>query len=220
MNRNSDMVRILKRVSLITGFAILAISIQFSYDGFDQNVNGTNNGYTVLAIIIGYILAVVFSVIEFIFGTSYKDLNWTLRGIGVFAYVYSIYTNYLGIKHILGTSDFIAWSMAFVMDVYPEPAIAWALGEALTGDLFGNVGKMIFGSSEKEISRQQTPVNVTQHAKSQYKPKYKPTFQTPQSTVFSHTAKQPTKLASPIFDDNHTKRYKQEEAFKPQNYGD
>lgn len=154
MNNDSDMERALKRIAMLTGLLVLAISIFFSYDGFDQRVTGGNEGYTLLATLIGIVLAVVFTVIEFIFGTNYKDLNWTLRGVGVFAYTYSIYTNYLGIKHILGADDFMAWSLAMIIDVYPEPAISWALGESLVGDLLGNLGKMVFGTSDKKQDRQ------------------------------------------------------------------
>ena len=167
MNQKSDMIRVLKRISLITGFAVLAISIYFSYDGFDQSVSGANEGYTVLAMVIGLTLAIVVSVVEFIFGTAYAELNWTLRIAGLAAYVYSIYTNYLGIKHILGADDFMAIASALFMDIYPEPAIAWALGEALTGDLFGNAGKMVFGEK-----KQAQP----QYQKSQYKPQHKPQY--------------------------------------------
>lgn len=179
MNNNSDMIRILKRISIITGFAILVISIQFSYDGFDQSISGVNANYTTMAVIIGYVLAVVFSVIEFIFGTAYRELNWTLRGIGVFAYIYSIYTNYLGIKHLLGADDFMAWSLAIVMDVYPEPAIAWALGESVTGDMLGNIGKMLFGEKSKQPTQPQKQTKHIQPMQPAFKPavqksKYQP----------------------------------------------
>ena len=151
MKQASEMTRVLKRVALLTGFATLLISIYFSYDGFDQSVSGANQGYSTLAIIIGLTLAVVVSVVQFIFGTSYSELNWTLRLAGIAAYVYSIYTNYLGIKHILGADDFMAISSALFMDIYPEPAIAWALGEALNGDLAGNIGKIMFGEKQKPV---------------------------------------------------------------------
>lgn len=152
---NSNMKQVLKRIALYTGFAGLAISIYFSYDGFDQSVNGANEGYTTLAMVIGFTLAIIVSVVQFIFGTSYDELNWTLIAAGVGAYVYSVYTNYLGIKHVLGADDFMAWASALFLDVYPEPAIAWALGESLVGDLFGNLGKAIFGdkNGNKEKNR-------------------------------------------------------------------
>jgi hypothetical protein len=221
MNSKSDMTRILKKIALYTGFATLAISIYFSYDGFDQSVIGSNSGYTTLAIVIGLTLAIVVSVVQFIFGTSYTELNWTLRFAGLAAYVYSIYTNYLGIKHILGADDFMAISSALFMDIYPEPAIAWALGEALTGDFLGNLGKIAFGDNKKP------PQSFSvQPQKSQYKPKYKPSYLSfakpaPQSTVQSR----PAKLASPIFNDGYTKRFKEmpehkQGEFYPMNYGD
>ena len=166
MKQTSEMTRILKRIALFTGFATLIISIYFSYDGFDQSVSGANEGYSTLAIIIGLTLAIVVSVVQFIFGTAYAELNWTLRLAGLAAYVYSIYTNYLGIKHILGADDFMAISSALFMDIYPEPAIAWALGEALTGDLAGNIGKIMFGEKQKQNNQRDEYRN---------KPQYQPT---------------------------------------------
>ena len=152
---NSDMKQVLKRIALFTGIAALAISIYFSYDGFDQSVNGTNEGYTGLAVVIGLTLAIIVSVVQFIFGTSYDELNWTLIAAGVGAYIYSIYTNYLGIKHVLGADEFMAGASALFLDIYPEPAIAWALGESLVGDLLGNLGKAAFGIGGKEKNRPQ-----------------------------------------------------------------
>jgi hypothetical protein len=178
----SEMTRILKRVALFTGFATLAISIYFSYDGFDQSVSGANVGYSILAVVIGLTLAIVVSVVQFIFGTSYAELNWTLRLAGIAAYVYSIYTNYLGIKHILGADDFMAISSALFMDVYPEPAIAWALGEALTGDFLGNLGKIAFGDNKKPPQSFSYQKPVHQHKPTRYQPQHKPTHL---NTVYS-----------------------------------
>jgi hypothetical protein len=124
-------------------------------------------------------------------------LNWTLRFAGLAAYVYSIYTNYLGIKHILGADDFMAISSALFMDVYPEPAIAWALGEALTGDFLGNLSKIAFGDSKKPPQSFSYQKPAHQHRQSQYKPQHKPVHvnntmfsdrnQNPQSTVHTPT---------------------------------
>lgn len=185
MNQNSEMTRVLRRVAMFTGFATLLISIYFSYDGFDQSVSGENAGYSTLAIAIGLTLAVVVSVVQFIFGTSYAELNWTLRLAGIAAYVYSIYTNYLGIKHILGADDFMAISSALFMDIFPEPAIAWAVGDALTGDLAGNIGKIILGDNKKP-----TPQNYTRE-KSQYKPMYKPQYKPENKPAYSQSEFRP-----------------------------
>lgn len=183
MKQTSEMTRILKRIALFTGFATLIISIYFSYDGFDQSVSGANEGYSTLAVIIGLTLAIVVSVVQFIFGTAYAELNWTLRLAGLAAYVYSIYTNYLGIKHILGADDFMAISSALFMDIYPEPAIAWALGEALTGDLAGNIGKIMFGEKQKPQQQPRKP----EYIHSQYKPQNKPVYNVPQQKQYSQT---------------------------------
>lgn len=197
MKSRSDLTRIIKRISLITGILILLISVQFSYDGFDQRISGANDGYSTLAIFIGYTLAVVFSVIEFIFGTSSRELNWTLRCIGVFAYGYSIYTNYLGIKHLLGADEFMAWTLAVVIDVFPEPAIAWALGESLTGDLIGNIGNIILGTSGQSESEKRGISRISDNFRPQnpkYQPKHKPNLGPifPASDLMLNKNKEPT----------------------------
>jgi hypothetical protein len=202
MNSRSELLTILRRISIITGLAILFISIQFSYDGFDQSIRGANTGYGTMAIIIGYTLAIVFSVIEFIFGTAYRELNWTLRGIGVFAYIYSIYTNYLGIKHLLGADEFMSWSLAIMMDVYPEPAIAWALGEALTGDLLGNLGKLIFG--DKTPPKPSIGFSALNNTVSN-KPDYK---HTSFGTQKHHGTPNPRKVKSNLFMNSYTDKFK------------
>jgi hypothetical protein len=196
------MERILKRIAMITGFVVLAISIYFSYDGFDQSVTGGNESYTTLAMVIGFVLAVVVSVIQFIFGTGYKDLNWTLRVVGVSAYVYSIYTNRMGISHVLGATDFMAWASALFMDVYPEPAIAWALGESLTGDLFGNIGKMVFGT---RLGSSVRPPN-----RGGFRPQYQGNSAAMQEIRKKHQVRQDEspELVSPIFSNTYTKKFK------------
>lgn len=195
---DTDMVRILKRTSMVLGIVVVIGSIQFSYDGFDQNISGMNSNYTTFAVIIGYTLAIVFNLIEFIFGTNYKHLNWTLRSIGVFAYFYSIYTNYLGIKHLLGASEFMAWALAMIMDIFPEPAIAWAMGEALTGDFLGNLFKIVFGDRKKPQQ-----IFSAQSNKSQYNPQHRP-IHVPQSTVHN-----------PQQEPDH-----KQDGFYPMNYGE
>ena len=87
----------------------------------------------------------------------------------------------MGVQHILGADPFMSGASALFMDIFPEPAIAWALGEAATGDLFGNLGKMLFGDARRYEKTE--PVyqnfkkhNVSQHQKSTYVPKHKPSF--------------------------------------------
>lgn len=204
MNNQSDMVPILKRIALIMGFIVLAFSIFLSYDGFDQSVTGGNENYTFLAKIIGFGMAIVFTVIQFIFSTKYGDLNWTLRGVGLFAYAYSIYTNYLGVSHILGADEFMAWALAFIMDIFPEPAIAWALGESLTGDLFGNIGKMVFGARQDASS----PPNRGEFRKQYQSHGNSSAMQEIRKNHQVHQDEESPELVSPIFSNAYAKKFK------------
>jgi hypothetical protein len=148
MNKETEMTRLLKRFSLFIGIGLVALSIYFSWDGLDQTVTGSNPTYTDLAKVIGFILAGVFSLIQFIFNTDYNSLNTTLKLMGGGSYIYSIYTNKLGIAHLFGFSDMTSWMIAIFMDVLPEALIAWSMGDSLRGDLIGNMTKFILGQKD------------------------------------------------------------------------
>lgn len=167
------MNRILKRLSLIMGIILLVISMFFSYDGFDSSA-GNGGNYQTLAKIIGWSIAIAVSTIQFVFSTDYQGLNWTLRVVGVVSYIYSIWSNKLGIAHTLLMPETNAWIVSVFMDVVPEPLIAWSLGEALAGDVVGNIGKMLFGGGSKTTSSAKKKSKHIVYPKSNYKPKFKP----------------------------------------------
>lgn len=167
---------VLKRFSLVMGIALLFISMFFSYDGFDSSA-GNGGNYETLAKIIGWCIAITVSVIQFVFSTDYKGLNWTLRLVGIVSYVYSIWSNKLGIAHTLLMPETNSWVVSVFMDVVPEPLIAWSLGEALSGDVVGNIGKMFFGSNENTSSqnnKKKKRIPYQPQQKSTYVPKHKP----------------------------------------------
>lgn len=144
MERNSVMETILRRSALLGAAAVLLFSIHFSYDGFDQSVTGRNANYSTIAMVMGYGLAIVFSIVQFIFNSGFGKLNLTLIVVGAVAYAYSIRMNYLGVVDILGVTDrWTAVTISSAMDILPESMIAWALGESLKGDLFGNAIKSV-----------------------------------------------------------------------------
>lgn len=169
MNSESGMEFTTKRVVGIIFSAILVISIYLSYDGFDQRVTGGNGSYTILAKLIGVILAVGFSASQFALNSRYEQLNPTLKLIGFASYVYSIYTNYLGAKHLLGMSDEMAWVVSIGMDIAPEPMIAWSLGDSRKGDLVGNIMKWVSGYQPKPQQNQQQQNQNTQPRKEEQK---------------------------------------------------
>lgn len=155
----------LRRITLILGILILLISVFLSYDGFDGAVSGKNSNYEAVSIIIGIVLALTVSSLQFIFSSGYGKLNTTLKVVGFASYIYSIYTNKMGASNLLQMDDIMSWVVAAFCDIVAEPMIAWGLGESMVGDILGNVGKMIFGDgrgNNKTSSR-----NIIQNRNSQ-----------------------------------------------------
>lgn len=146
----------LRKIAFFVGLGLLGVSMFWSADGFNFDMAG-QSGYATLAIAISCLLAVATTVMEFVFSSSFKELNASLILFGLLAYVYSIYTNYEGILHFQGTSQnhIGAAVLAIIMDAVPEPLIAWGLYESLTGDFIGNLIKSIVSAPNKVQSSNQ-----------------------------------------------------------------
>lgn len=171
---DSKLTRIIRKLALFFGIALLVISIYLSFDGFDGSVNGENGHYTELAVIIGVVFAITVTIIQFIFTSEYKSLNPTLIVVGLLSYAYSIYTNKLGAENILGMSGIMAWVTAVFSDIVAEPMISWGMGESLIGDLIGNVGKALVDDGKNAKPKQND-----HNQKSKYQPKHKPSHMQP-----------------------------------------
>jgi hypothetical protein len=170
MNNESSMEHTLKNGAKLLGLFLLAISIYLSYDGFDQGVTGGNDKYSNLAKLIGLVIAVSVGALQFIFSSRYEQLNTTLKGAGLISYAYSIWTNYMGAKHLLGMNDTTALATAFFMDIVPEPMIAWGLGDAMKGDVIGNLGKWFTNYQPKMQNNQ--PQQQGKHQQEHSKPQH------------------------------------------------
>lgn len=153
---------VLRKISVLVGLGLLIVSIMWSQDGFNFDLAGASQ-YGQIATIIGWFLALSVTVIQFVFSTSYKDLNASLKFFGILAYVYSIYTNYWGILHFQGWVDGEpafnggAAILAFVMDGVPEPLIAWGLYESLKGDFIGNLLRVLGSAPQSPHPQRQNP---------------------------------------------------------------
>jgi hypothetical protein len=167
------MTTVLKRISFVFGLGLLLISIHWSQDGFNFNVAGDSGG-TSSAIYIGYFIAAASTVLQFVFSTNLKNLNASLIVFGLIAYGYSIYTNYQGIIHFQGAdpNEIMAFVLGLAMDGVPEPLMAWALGESLSGDFIGNLfkgfgafmtGKPLGGGGGGQQQRQTTDAPPPRH---------------------------------------------------------
>ena len=126
-----------KVLAIVSGVAIFLISAFNSKNGFV----GSTEGDWLLSLM-GWAFAIAATSAEFMFTSDFKRLNWSLIFLGVCAYVYSIWTNILGLQAWRGTVihyDMVNVLGGIFMDVYPEAAIAWALGESKMGDMLGNL---------------------------------------------------------------------------------
>lgn len=155
---------ILRKISVVVGFGLLVVSMFWSQDGFNFDLAGSSQ-YGMMAVIIGWFLALSVTVIQFVFSSGYKDLNASIIVFGVLAYAYSIYTNYWGILNFQGWVEgepfrVGAALLAFVMDGVPEPMIAWGLYESLRGDFIGNLMKAMGSTPQgsKEVRQEPNPI--------------------------------------------------------------
>lgn len=159
------MERYLKHFALVVGILLLVASMIFSYQGFAFNFQTAGGNWKVIFFIIGMTMTASVAVLQLVFNTDYSHLNLTLKIFGVLSYVYSIYTNYRGLSPFVGIDgdDVTTWIIAVFLDAVPEPLIAWSLGEALKGDLLGNIIKWVLPRS---------PVNQPQSRHQNNKPAY------------------------------------------------
>jgi hypothetical protein len=163
---DSKLENVLRKAAIALGGIILVASIYLSYDGFDQQVGVpnegiasavANDGYTPVAVAIGYALAITCTLLQFMVASKNENLNSTIRWLGVGAYAYSIGTNFLGLTNLLDMKAVMASISAVFMDVAPEQMIAWGLGEAVMHDLFGNFGKFATSPVSGKKGHQQQP---------------------------------------------------------------
>lgn len=136
MNTEGKFTKGKKLFAILTGLAIAAISAFNSKNGFVSNESSS------LLEMMGWAFSAACMAAQFMFTSEFKKLNWTVIFLGGFAYLYSIPTNYFGLQGWNGIAtehNFVNMIAAIFMDVYPEAAIAWALGESKLGDMIGNL---------------------------------------------------------------------------------
>jgi hypothetical protein len=123
----------------ISGIGVAIASVIFSKQGV---------GITGELAWIGTVVAIALFCAELMFNSNFDELNWTIIALGIGAYIYSIWTNiqgfyfYRGIEGNLFTKfDITSFFGGCFMDIYPELAVAWAMGASKVGDLLGNLVK-------------------------------------------------------------------------------
>jgi len=136
MEKEGNFTKGKKVFAIVTGLAIAVISAYNSKNGF---VAGDSDG---LLTVMGWTFSAACMAAQFMFTSEFRKLNWTVIALGGFAYLYSIPTNYIGLQGWNGLAtehSFVNAIAAAFMDIYPEAAIAWALGESKLGDMIGNM---------------------------------------------------------------------------------
>lgn len=134
--------------AILTAIAVFLVSMQNSKEGF------LPNGGSVWLSLMGYALAAAATTAELMVTSEFRKLNFTIIALGLAGYTYSIWTNILGMIDLRGGGfDVVNVVTGFFIDVYPEAAIAWALGNSKMGDLIGNLINTV--QKPEELTRQE-----------------------------------------------------------------
>lgn len=167
MKNSGNFTRIKRFMVGISGVALSVCSIILSKQGV---------GITGELAWMGTIIALSLFCAELMFNSSFEELNWTMLFLGLGAYLYSIWTNVEGFyyyRQIEGNlwTHFDTTNLfgGLFMDIYPELAIAWALGESKIGDLIGNTVKTIM-NPDKLTEPFSTPKQPQQQSQPQKPP--------------------------------------------------
>lgn len=158
-------------VTFVVGVAVLYASLVFSKNGFEFS---TSSDYAW----IGWVLAFAATSAEFMLNSTFQKINWTIVGLGLCAYAYSIWTNLLGFQSLRPDEDLYSLINilgAVFMDVFPEVGISWALQESKIGDIIGNLVKTV--QDPQKVTSQVTNGHGHNPGKSTYKAKHRPVYE-------------------------------------------
>lgn len=163
-------------VALLSSIAVGWVSITLSKEGIGFKDEGAWMGYAI---------AVALTCSQLIFTDAYEELSWTLLVLGFGGYIYSIHTNIVGVYEFRMTGGTLLTNFnlenflgGIFIDVYPEAALAWALGAGKIGDALGNLVKTWL--RPEELLRTNKPATVVKtHIASQLPKKQKPVYVPP-----------------------------------------
>ncbi len=139
VGRNMTYKKVKVAVALLSSIAVGWVSITLSKEGIGFKDEGAWMGYAI---------AIALTCSQLIFTDAYEELSWTLLLLGLGGYIYSIHTNIIGVYDFRGTTGTLFTNFnlenflgGIFIDVYPEAALAWALGAGKVGDALGNLVK-------------------------------------------------------------------------------
>jgi len=190
-NNSENLIKLKRIAAFLTSLGLIGISIWFSQLGFGIQ---SQDKY----LWVGWFLGIVVTVMELVFNTSVQKLNPTLVAVGVMAYIYGMWTNVSGLGDILPNVPF-AIIVGLFVEVVPEPLFAWSIGVHDGGDVLGNIGDLFgFGNSQpKQTIPARSFRSETDATPIPFKSPYP-----------SNMPKKNKKLASHIFNDKYTDRFK------------
>lgn len=134
--------RIMRWVVAFFAIGAWILSIKLSADGFDINAPG----YWYVGIFLGGLN----TVLEVVVSKGVKSK--TLLVGGLLAYIFGVYTNFVGIAALRGGSfdighAIIPAALGIMLECLPEPLLLWCLG-IQSHDLFARLGEMAFGKKQ------------------------------------------------------------------------
>lgn len=133
-------IGLIRTVAAISAVGMWLASIQFSVDGFNFNILENST--------LAYFLGFAVTAIQLVWNRE-ANSNWTIMVVGLLAYTYGIYTNFIGIQvaqsaQLAEATGFSKNVFPFVLGLFleitPEALLVWALtGVADIGDFLGNI---------------------------------------------------------------------------------
>jgi len=135
-----DSYRLLIRLAgVVAGLGLLVVSINFNNVGFQINAPGF--------VWVGIILSIAVTMIEVVFNEEGMRHSPTIIVIGLAAYAYGFYTNFIGILAGMGIVDIwaqvtrsgFAAVLAFILEVTPEALFMWGVTGIKGKDFLSNL---------------------------------------------------------------------------------
>jgi len=131
---------LLRVLSVIVAATLWLISITFSVDGFNFQVTDM--------VWAGWFMGIAITAIELIWNKQGANTNMTIVLIGVFAYLYGVVTNIMGVLAAQSVTNLsanpigavFAGILGFFLEIAPEPLFVWGLvGVSDMGDLISTL---------------------------------------------------------------------------------
>jgi hypothetical protein len=163
------------KLAILGAIVCWGLSVWFSYLGF--RIDSDKIAF------VGWILALVVTVVELVFNSQTGKLSLTLVATGILCYAYGIWTNITGFWSLQHPGiEFIIFSqksimpafVGIIMEVLPEPLFMWGLMSNMDGDFLGNMVGLWNGKLSYAQPSQNPQTHNNQSAVKPVAPRYTP----------------------------------------------